>query len=73
MCVLAAVLLSGRRSAEVCVTTYSGERSVEVSVPGCRGAEGMVSELRGADACVGGTVQVQDRGVAEEDSIMAGY
>lgn len=29
------------------ITSYSGGRSVEVSVPGCRGAEGTVSEWGG--------------------------
>lgn len=61
------------RSAEVRVTTYSDGRSAEVSVPGCRGAEGHGERAGRADACVSGTVQVQDRGVAEEDAIMAGY
>lgn len=73
VCWLQCCSLFVRRSAEVRVTTYSDERSAEVCVPGCRGAEGHGERAGRADACVSGTVQVQDRGVAEEDAIMAGY
>lgn len=51
--------------------SYSGGRSVEVSVPDGRGAEGTVSKR--AHACISGTVQVQGCGVAEEDAGMSEY
>lgn len=49
----------------------SGERSVKVSVPDGRGAEGTVNKR--AHACTSGTVQVRDCGAAEEDAVMADY
>lgn len=60
------LVVFGRRSAEL--------QWGEISRGVCswwRGAEGTVSER--AHACVSGTVQVQDRGVAEEDAVMSEY